>query len=325
MKYDICGIGSPLIDLLAKVDETLIARLGVDKGGMFLFSDEDLQRVYMHIEEFIVKTTPGDSTANTIVGASNLGAKTSYIGKIGEDVHGKMFDESLTKENVISLLKSSKVHTGKVIALITPDSQRTMVVNLGASKELDEEDIDEEDIKNSNIFHVTGYQLEEPKLKAASMKALKVAKQNGVKISIDLADFNLVKRNLDFLKEVIEEYADIVFANEDEAEAFTDMLPEEALREISNHCDIAVVKIGSEGSMIKKGDEIINIPSFKVKAVDTTGAGDMYAAGFLYGLSKGLELKKCGKIGSYAASKVVSQIGARLDSALIKEIKDKEF
>jgi len=312
MKFDVTGIGSPLIDLLVSVDDETIENLELKKGGMFLFTDKELNKILEIMTKEIKKISPGDSTANTIVGISNLGGKTSYIGKVGKDEHGQVFVDSLTSENVFPKTKECDVFTGKVIALITPDSERTMIVHLGASKELSDSDISEEEILDSKILHLTGYQLEEPSLKRASLRALDIAKKNGTKVSIDLADFNLVKRNLEFLKEIVTKYADIVFANEDEALAFTDKDPREALDEIAEMCEIAIVKIGSEGSMIKSNGEVHNIRSFKTEAVDTTGAGDMYAAGVLYGITNELSLQDAGTIGAYAASKVVAQVGARL-------------
>lgn len=314
MCFDILGIGSPLMDLLANVDDKILKELKVEKGGMFLVTDSDMKKIYSNIEKSIEKTMPGDSTANTIVGISDLGGKSAYIGKVGDDLHGNIFEKSLSDKKVKPLLAKSENMTGKVVALITPDKERTMIVYLGASKELNVQDIEEEDIKNAKFLHLTGYQLEEPLLKESSLFAMKIAKSHGIKISIDLADSNLIKRNIVFLKEIVEEYADIVFANEDEAKAFTEKEPREALDIISKMCEIAIVKIGKEGSYIKKGEEFHEIKSFEVETVDTTGAGDMYAAGILYGLSQDLSLTKCGKIGAYAASKIVSQIGARLET-----------
>jgi sugar/nucleoside kinase (ribokinase family) len=319
MAYDIYGIGSPLIDVLGDADEDLIVDLGYKKGGMFLSSDEDIQKILKKIA--IIKKMPGDSTANAIVGISNMGGRCAYVGKVGNDSDGELFIKSLTDSGVDSKIVRSKSMTGKVAAMITPDSERTMAVFLGACKELDPQDINKDDIINSKFLHLTGYQLEEPRLKAASLYAIDIAIKNKVKISLDLADANLIKRNLAFLQELARK-SFIIFANELEAEAFTGKKPKEALVEISKYSGIAIVKIGSQGSMIKSGENIITIPAFKVNAADTTGAGDMFAAGVLFGLSRNMSLEKCGKIGSFAASKVVEQVGARLSYSLKNMIDD---
>lgn len=320
MKNDIIGIGSPLVDLLCKIDEKQLADTGLQKGGMFLFTNEELDKVFNKFEKSIVKISPGDSTANTIVGAANMGAKTAYIGKVGNDFFGQKFIDSLG--NVENKIIKSEFKTGKVIALITPDNERTMIVFLGAARELKPNNINEMDIVNSKILHLTGYQLEDINLKASSIKAMDIAKKNRIKISIDFADPLLITRNKPELIKIAKDYADIIFVNEEEAKAFTGKEPNEALDDISKMCEIAIVKIGSKGSMIKSNGQTFKIAANKVNAMDTTGAGDMFAAGVLFGISQGFNLEKCGKIGAYAASKIVEQIGARLEYSLAEKIKE---
>lgn len=324
MKYDVIGIGNPLVDLTVKVENQILEELNIKSGSMNLFADEKLQKLMDMVKDNILKTSPGDSTANTLAGIANFGGNVAYIGKTGDDQYGKMFTDSLIKDNVISKIVKSSESTGKVIAFVTPNTERTFIVNLGASKNLEPSDINPEDIKDSKFLHVTGYQLEDgtPNLKAATLEAMKIAKENDVKVSIDLADAQLIKRNLEFLKTIINKYVYIVFSNEDEAEAFTGMKPEDALEEISKTCNVAVVKIGEGGSYIKSKDNLCKVPIFKVNAVDTTGAGDMYSAGVLYGLSNNLSFAESGKIGAYAASRVVEQYGARLEYSLKEKIKD---
>ncbi|MFW6311728.1 MAG: adenosine kinase [Nanoarchaeota archaeon] len=320
MKYDVYGIGSPLMDMMVTAEEQILIELKLDKGGMFLVDEDKLGNTLDLVKESIVKTTSGDSTANAIVGLANLGGKGAYLGKVGKDNHGETFISDLTSKGVDSKIVKSNHMTGTVIALITPDSERTMIVCLGACKELSPEDIIEQDIIDSKILHITGYQLEEPKLKETAIKAMEIAKKNNVKISLDLADFNLIKRNKEFLRSIVKDYANIVFANAEEAHAFTGKEPRDALEEISTMTDVAIVKVGKNGSMIKAQGKVYDIPCYNVEAVDTTGAGDMYAAGVLYGMCMNMNYEKAGKIGAFGASKVVEQIGARLDISLKEKI-----
>jgi len=320
MKYLIYGIGSPLIDVVIKTEDNILSKLNLKKGGMHLLTNEQMKEIEILFGENTVKISPGDSTANTVVGIANFGGNAAYLGKLGKDSYADFFIKDLLKNKVDSKISHSENITGKVIAFVTPDHERTMAVYLGAAKELSHLDINEEDIKNSKFLHLTGYQLEEPLLKETCIKAMEIAKKNNVKISIDLADSGIIKRNLEFLKEIVRDYADVVFANEDEAKAFTGLEPKEALNELSDLNAVAVVKLGERGSLIKSGNNIYEIFAFKTDAVDTTGAGDMYAAGFLFGLASGFDCETSGKIGSFAASKVVSQYGARLDYSLKEHI-----
>jgi sugar/nucleoside kinase (ribokinase family) len=193
-------------------------------------------------------------------------------------------------------------------------------VHLGAAINLQKENVFFDDLKNSRILHIEGYQLEDKNLREVSLQAMGFAKGHDVKISIDLADPGVVSRNKEELRRIVEKYADIVFANEDEAKAFTGKDGADALAEIGGMSGIAAVKIGKNGSLVKKGNDVYRIEGVKANAVDTTGAGDMYAAGFLYGLSKGYDIKVCGSLGSYFAAKVVEQIGARLDKIDVKDV-----
>jgi len=316
MTYDVIGIGNPLVDLLLKVNDNTLMELNLKKGTSHFLSEEELKKVEEKIKEHDIKIAPGDSTANTLVGIAGLGGKVCFCGKVGEDKHGAYYEETLTKAGVAHRLAKIPGITGKCISFITPDTERTFAVHLGACTQLLKEDLFEEDIKNSKYLHLTGYQLEDPTLRETAIHAMDIAKSNGVKISMDLADPSLVRRCHTDLLNFVKTYADIVFVNEDEAKALTELEPSDAVHEIAKMVDIAIVKIGKEGSFIKQGEMLYKIEGFKANAVDTTGAGDMYAAGFLFGLTKGYELDKCGKIGSYAASKIVEIIGARMETVI---------
>ena len=321
-EYDVYGIGGALMDFLIEADEELLSQLNLKKGHMHLIEEKESVELLKKIKEYNMKIAPGGSSANTLAGIAILGGKVVFCGKVGDDKHGYLYEKKMVDGNVKSNISKTKVLTGHAISFITPDSERTFATHLGAAMHLKKEDLFEEDIKKSKILHIEGYQLEDENLRSTSMHAMKIAKANDTKISIDLADPGLVERNKDDLMNIVKNYADIVFVNEAEAKAFTGVEEEHALDEISKLTDIAVVKIGERGSLIKRDDEIIRVLAYKVEAIDTTGAGDMYAAGFLYGLSKGYGLEKCGKIGAYVASKVVSQIGARLDKISKKDIEN---
>ncbi|MBW3003560.1 adenosylhomocysteinase, partial [Candidatus Woesearchaeota archaeon] len=307
---DVVGIGNPLIDVLCNVDDSFLDKFGLKKGIMHLVDKDKSELIFSSLKD--TKISPGDSTANTLAGISLLGGKTVFFGKVGNDEFGKYYEENLRNSNVKPCLAVQQGMTGKVMSLITADTERTMATHLGVACSLNKDEIDEEQIINSKFLHLTGYQLEEPLLKEAALKAMNIARDNDVKVSLDLADPELVKRNLEDIKEIIGQYVSIVFANEEEAKALTGLEPEKAVEWMSGLVDIAIVKVGAKGSIIKTKGGLYNIERFKVEAVDTTGAGDMYAAGFLYALSKGEKVEIAGKIGSYAAAEVVKEIGGRL-------------
>lgn len=328
MKYDIFGIGSALMDFLIEVEHDELLKLNLKKGQFHLIDEEASKKLLKKIEKHSVKTSPGGSSANTLYGAAMLGSSVVFCGKVGKDSHGDIYEEKMLNSGIKPKLSRSDKATGHAITFITPDSERTFAVHLGAALHLKKDDVFFEDLENSRILHIEGYQLEDKGLREVSVHAMEFAKENGIKISIDLGDPGIVSRNKSDIKKMVKKYADIVFANEDEAKALTGLEPLEALNEIAKLSEIAIVKVGKQGSYIKKGNIIHEIPGYKVNSVDTTGAGDMFAAGVLYGICKGHDMKVCGRIGSYFASKVVKQIGARLDKIdekdvekLIKEIK----
>lgn len=312
MKYDVIGIGNALMDILVSVGHDVLLEMNLKKGTMQLYDAEQIQEIESKVGKE-VKIAPGGSVANTIYGIAKLGGSVMFIGKVGKDMHGAIYEQKLIESGVKSRIVKREGSTGKVITFITPDTERTFATHLGIACELEKEELFEEDIKNSKVLHICGYQLENPKLRRTVLHAMDIAKAAGVKISIDLSAPNLVEQNLTDFRDVIKTYADIVFANEEEAKAFTGKKEEEALDVIGEMCEIAVVKIGARGSLVKKGEDVFKVEGARAEAIDTTGAGDSYAAGFLYGLTQGLPLDKCGKIGSWIAAKVVSQIGARVE------------
>lgn len=314
----ILGIGNALVDLLVRLpDENLIADLKVKKGSMELVDKQVIADVINKTYNLEKKQVSGGSAANTIYGAASLGAITGFIGTIGDDTFGKVFTENLRESGIEPFMFVGDGETGVVGSLITPDSERTMTTFLGAAGNISTSQVNETLLKQYHLIHVEGYLVFNRGLIEFTAK---LAKECGLKVSLDLASFNVVEANVDFLQNLIKNYVDIVFANEDEAKALTGKSPEEALDEIATMSEIAVVKVGKNGSMIKSGTQKYTIPAIEANVIDTTGAGDLYAGGFLYGLSKGLSFDKCGHIGSLLAGKVIEQIGAKIPAEIWKSI-----
>lgn len=310
--FDVAGIGAALLDFTVEVEDSFLEELGLRKGRMHLVEEEKSREILKRLEGRRIETTPGGSSANTIAGVAVLGGRSVFQGKVGRDGHGDVYIRESEKGGVTTRMGRHDGLTGHAITFITPDTERTFAVHLGASLHFRKEDLDPESILASRILHIEGYQIEVPGFRDAYIEAMEIAKKGGVRISIDLSDPSLIMRTHGEMKRIVKEYADIVFANEEEARAFTGEERERALDGIRSLCDIAVVKLGAEGSLIREGDEVHIIPAYKTNVINTNGAGDMFAAGVLYGIVKGFPIAKAGLIGSYAASLVVSQVGARL-------------
>jgi sugar/nucleoside kinase (ribokinase family) len=243
---------------------------------------------------------PGGSAANTAVVFAQLGGNAAFCGKVGEGPVAKYYESSLVETGVESKLAGSKTSTGRTIALVTPDSERSFVIYLGAAEELAKENIDPDSVRQSKILHAEGYI-------SASLIGV-----DG-RVSLDCADPHIITRCKDEMIGVIEKYVDVVFANQEEAKALTGSdNTSDALNSLAKICDIAVVKLGKDGSLVRQRERMVKIDPVVVEDVDTTGAGDSYAGAFLYALSQGHDIKKAGDLGSYISAKVVERIGARL-------------
>lgn len=308
----ILGIGNALTDILAILpDATLLQELALPKGSMQHVDRETGNRIWEKLKPLGADLVAGGSAANTINGAASFGMESGFIGKVGDDDLGSLFKSNQEKDGIRSILLKGDNPTGRAMVLITPpNAERTFAVYLGAALELVPDDLHPEWFEGWDYFHIEGYLVQN---QATVRRAIVLAKAAGCRISIDLASYNVVEANLEFLHEIVEEYVDIVFANETEAEAFTGLPPREALDSIARICDIAVVKIGKDGSMVRRGEELHFIKARPAAAIDATGAGDLYAAGFLYAHSIGMPLKTCGDIGSAIAAKVVEVVGTKID------------
>ncbi|MEE4256422.1 MAG: adenosine kinase [Bacteroidales bacterium] len=307
---NIIGLGNALVDIIVFIDkDELLEQLELPKGSMQLVDIERSGRIREACRHLQQSFASGGSAANTIHAIARLGVHASFIGKVGNDDYGQIFREDLEKHNIKPILFYSGTHSGRAVALISPDKERTFATHLGAAIELSSVDIKAEHFNGHNIFHIEGYMAQDH---ALLEKALQIAKEQGMEISIDMASYNVVEENREFLRAIVKEYVDIVFANEEEAKSFTGKPPEKALDEIADMCKIAVVKTGKEGSLVKSGDMIFRIPAISADVVDTNGAGDIYAAGFLYGYSQGWPLDKCASAGGILAGKLIEITGARL-------------
>jgi len=319
--YDVFGIGSPLLDAIVKIDDSHLAKLNLKKGQMHLVDADKSKKTFDMFKNDKVVFVPGGDVVNTMNGIANLGGKAIFLGKIGVDNHGFIIEETMKKDNVKTILIKGTDSTGSCISFVTPDNERTFVTHLGAAVSLTEKEIVLKDIKNSKILYVTGYFLENPILRNICILAMNEAKKHNKQIAIDVSDSGVVNRAKNEILNIIENYADITFANEEEILALTGKTKEEGLFELSKITNIAIVKIGKEGALICENKIIHKIKGFNVNAVDTTGAGDMFAAGFLFGLTNNYDVKTAGLIGNFVASKVVQQLGGRVNISLKDEIK----
>jgi sugar/nucleoside kinase (ribokinase family) len=322
----ILGMGSALVDILIRLgDDSPLEQLGLPKGSMQLVDRERRDAVLAFFDRYEKSMAAGGSAANTVHGIGKLGGTAGFIGMIGEDELGRSFETDMEDAGVTVTLFRSKTPTGCAISLITPDSERTFATYLGAASELGVDHIlgrqTADGIFNPyDILHIEGYLVFNQPL---TETAVRLAKEAGLMVSIDLASYNVVEANLEFLRRTIREYVDIVFANEEEAKAFTGKGPEEALEEIAGMAEYAVVKTGSKGSLIRHQGETYRIGVTPVSPVDTTGAGDLYASGFLYGLANGMPLKRCGELGALLAGNVIGVIGPKMPEAAWEVIRKK--
>ncbi len=315
----VLGVGNALVDVISVLkDDKVLDQFGLPRGSMTLVDAARSKVIYDATYSAESELATGGSVANTMRSMANLGGNAGYMGKIGHDKLGVLFQSDFEKAGVKTHLFFSESETGRVMGLVSPDSERTMATYLGAAAEMLPSEFSSTIFEGYEYVYIEGYLVFNHALIQAGVKAAKAA---GVKIAIDLSSFNVVEANLDFLKGLIADYVDIVFANEEEAKSFTGLEPEAALHEISKDCELAIVKVGKDGSMIKRGNEVTKVGVIPAKALDTTGAGDAYAAGFFYGLTNGYNMEVCGKIAALVSGKVVEVMGPNLPAEQWAELK----
>lgn len=318
------GIGNPLIDLLCFVKDEDIKNLSLFKGTMNLIDEDKREEIITYLKKKKIKYSCGGSCPNTMVTLKCLGVETYLAGGIGKDEMADMYKARLKETSVHDELVKNDSPTGTSIILITEDRERTMCTYLGANRNFDSKDVNLESVKNADIFYFTGYMFDTESQKRAIRKVLEKKKEYGFLVAFDIADPFAVGRYRQTFFDLITEYVDIVFANSEEARFLIDNYDAyECAKSIGKLCPVAAIKNGKKGSFISKNREIFEIPVYgSSKPVDTTGAGDTYAAGFLYGVEKGYSVSDSGKIASFLAGEIISQIGAQFNENKSKELRD---
>ncbi len=308
---ELVGVGSPLVDLVLRVEDTFLAKkVGGAKGGMQMVGAGQIAALIAAQRKEPARTA-GGAASNTTLGAANLGIRTAFIGVLGTDAHGDFYLEALRSHGCESrLVRMADLPTGHVLALVTPDAERTMRTCLGAAGALAPEHVGAAAFAHARVVMLEGYVLFNPALARAVAAGARAA---GCELALDLASFEVVAANRSLLEELLDGQVDLVFANEDEAKAWNPAGPEAALEDLAQRAKVAVVKLGKHGSLIAGRDGARHrLGSEMVEAVDTTGAGDCFAAGFLAGYLRGLPLPACGRLGALAGAAVVQVTGAQL-------------
>lgn len=317
------GIGSPIVDLMARVEDDFIEKITGEKGGMELVSSEEMSAILELLDVEPVKVC-GGSAGNTSFAIARLGANASFLGQLGIDGDGEFYTKSfLAHGGEKSRFKFiDNIHTARCLSLVTPDSERTMRTDLGAAALLDPKSIQAEDFQGIDFVHIEGYLLFNPEL---AKRVLKTAKEAACKVSLDLGSFEVVAAAGDGLKDLLENYVDYVFSNEDEVKAFTGSDdPEEGLKKLGEYCEVAVVNLGAKGSLLcENGGPPLFVSAFEAKnVIDTTGAGDYWAAGFIWGILAGMSLEEAAKLGALLGCEVVQQLGVEIPDDSWKRIID---
>ncbi len=319
---DIVGIGNAIVDVLTTTDDSVLERLSLNKGSMTLIDANKAKELYEITTNRIQRS--GGSVANSLACIAQLGGKTAFIGRVRNDELGQIFTKEISTTGTIFKTPTSSVgpSTARCIIFITPDAQRTMCTYLGASVLLEPRDLDFSAVREAKILYLEGYLWDNPAAKDAFIKAAEIAKIAGRKVALSLSDSFCVNRHRESFIKLVKNHIDILFANEDEIKALykTSSL-NTAIEELKKTCDLAAITIGKKGSILISSGKEINIDPFIFgKAIDTTGAGDLYAGGFLKGLADGLKPEISARIGSICAGHIVTQLGSRSNSDLLNLI-----
>ena len=319
---DIVGIGNAIVDVLTTTDDSLLEKLSFNKGSMTLIDENKAKELYEMTTNRIQRS--GGSVANSLACVAQLGGKAAFIGKVKNDKLGEIFTEEISTTGTIFKTPASSVgpSTARCLIFVTPDTQRTMCTYLGASVLLEPKDIDLSSIRDAKILYLEGYLWDNPAAKNAFIKATEIAKNAGRKVALSLSDSFCVNRHRESFIKLVEDYIDILFANEDEITTlYKTTSLNTALEKLRKKCDLAAITIGEKGSILISNGKETNINPFILgKAIDTTGAGDLYAGGFLKGLADGLEPELSAKMGSICAGQIVTQLGSRSNTDLLELI-----
>ncbi len=315
----ILGLGNALVDVLSKLDsdETLI-KIGIQKGAMDMISREQMYVIRKYQANTETTQAPGGANCNTMRAISLLGGQSGFIGKVGDDNLGEFYEEALLKAGVSSYLIKTEGPSGACTVFISPDGERTMGTFLGPAPTILPEEITDDVLRNYDCIHIEGYLIVNEELVRETMKK---AKRLGLKVALDLANYNIVNAYKGLLEEVIPQYVDILFANASEAEAFTGLPAQEAVKALEKQVHVALVTLGKDGSLIGSEGKFYHVDAEGGKPVDTTGAGDNFAAGFLYGQSVGASLVQSAQIGSMLSGYVIDVVGPQVPADKWEQIK----
>lgn len=316
----IIGIGNALVDVLVRLDsDSQLSDLGLPKGGMQLIDDETQMQLSLRMKKLAPTRATGGSAGNAMLALANLGAHPGFIGCVSNDETGCFFRDNCQATGIDARLITRQGLSGVANTFITPDAERTFATHLGIAAQMSADDITPQLFEGYQIIHIEGYLVQNHDL---IRKICRTAKQLGLQTSIDLASYNVVTDNLELLRNLVTEYIDIVFANEEESAAFTEgKAPEEALHEIASMARVAVVKLGKRGaSAMQDGIESF-VPGQRVEVVDTTAAGDFFAGGFLYAYSHGASLENCLHMGTLLSQNIIQVIGTRLSDSVWDRIR----
>lgn len=315
---DVVGIGNAIVDVLSESDDGFIAERELPKGAMTLIDAHRAEEIYSAMGP--AREASGGSVANTVAGIASLGGRAGFIGKVRNDQLGGIFRHDIQSIGVVydTPPARSGPPTARCLVLITPDAQRTMCTYLGASVELEANDLDEALLQSAKITYLEGYLWDAPAAKRAFEEAAEAAHAAGRKVALSLSDPFCVERHRDSFRDLVDGHIDILFANETEIRSLYEVDNfDAALQAVRGRCEVAALTRSEKGSVILSGDEMHVVDAWPVgKVVDTTGAGDLYAAGFLYGYARGHGLYDCGRIGAICAAEIISHIGARPETAL---------
>ena len=311
--YDVYGVGNSLVDIQARIDDSVLETLQFPKGIMTLVDEATQSRVLETIRGAKITRCAGGSAANTIAGLADFGGKGAYAGKTGVDELGEFWLKDMRNLGVTNEVPPAAGQTGACVVLISDDAQRTMLTHLGVSATLGPNDISEAEIRKAKYVYIEGYLFAGDSTKVAAMKAIELAKKNHVKVAFTVSDPFLINMHRELFWSLIEESVDLLFCNLEEARSLTGLVdPVDCAQKIHHHAADVALTLGADGSLLMSGGHAIPIEGVTTKALDTTGAGDMYAAGILYGITNGLTWKQAGHLASHAAARVVAQLGARL-------------
>jgi sugar/nucleoside kinase (ribokinase family) len=314
---DVVGIGNAIVDIIASADDAFLTAHAMAKGGMMLVDERRAETIYAQMGPAMISS--GGSAGNTIAGIASLGGRTGYIGKVRDDEFGQAFRHDITAVGTLFRTPSATdgPSTAQCLILVTPDSQRTMNTYLGACVNIGPDDIDEDLIRSAQYTYLEGYLYDDPAAKRAFHAAAEIAHEARRRVALSLSDAFCVERHrADFLH-LVDHHVDVLFGNQAEIEALFQCGFDEAIARLRPLTDLAAITRGPRGSVVVTKEELIEIPAEPVeRVVDTTGAGDLYASGFLFGLTRGVTLRECGRLGSIAAAEIISHFGARPQTPL---------